>query len=205
MQWRRAAERTRDGFTWTPSRTRSFLREGRRWYGGQPNDAKIPETKSAEVGGGGVEKRRAAGSFARDDDCAGRAVYPDEKSPKSRKYDSDADCDAARIFADASKCSQRDCGRRHGRGDCFDGAGRSREAGAVAETIDGTGAEGTSAPVRQFSGFATPRLPKTLLRRVPPTPGKTTSRETKRRRLCVRRADIRRGRRALRWPGGSMH
>src|SRR6266403_5661139 len=105
MRWRRTAERTRDGFTWAPSRTRSFLREGRRWYGGQPNDAKIPQTESAEVGGGGVEKRRAAGSFAGGNDCAGRTVYPDEKSPESRKYDSAAECNAARIFADASKCS----------------------------------------------------------------------------------------------------
>src|SRR6266403_3591201 len=137
MQWRRAAERARDGFTWAPSRTRSFLREGRRRDDGQSNDAKIPETESAEVGGGGVEKRRAAGSLARGDDCAGRTVYPDEKSTKSRKYDSDADCDAARIFADASKRSQCDRGRRHGSGDCCDGAGRSREAGAVAQAIDG--------------------------------------------------------------------
>jgi hypothetical protein len=110
----------------------------------QLNDAKVPETESTEVRGGGVEKFRAAGSFTSDDDRAGRTVYPDEESAESRKHDSDADRDAARIFADAGKRSQRDCWRRHGSGDCVDGAGRSREAGAMAETIDGVGSEGWS-------------------------------------------------------------
>jgi hypothetical protein len=70
----------------------------------------------------------------------------------------------------------------------------------VAETTDGTGAECTSAQVRQFSGLATFRLSNSTT-----SCCSSCGKKTKWRRLCVRRVDIRRGQRAWRWPDGSMH
>src|SRR5258707_6708004 len=99
MQWRRTAERTRDGFTWAPSRTTSFLREGRRWYGGQSNDAKIPETENAEVGGSGLEKTRAGGRVTRGRDFSGGAAYSQQKKPPRTEEDFRTDYyDARRIL-----------------------------------------------------------------------------------------------------------
>src|SRR5712691_9271503 len=105
-------------------RWRAVERQRKVRHYGQPNYTKISENESAEVGGGGVEDCRTARSFASEDHCAGWTVHPHEEPAESWKYNSNADCDAARIFADAGERARRDCRRRHGSSDRFDGAGR---------------------------------------------------------------------------------
>src|SRR6266851_7073747 len=131
---------------------RAVERQRKVSHDGQSNYTKIPKNESAEVGGGGVEDRRAARSFASEDHCAGRTVHPHEEPAKSWKYNSDADCDAARIFADAGERARCDCRRRHGSSDRLDGARRSREAGAVAEAIDGAGGNRKNGGLKKASG-----------------------------------------------------
>ena len=131
---------------------RAVERQRKVRHDGQSNDTKIPENESAEVGGSGVEDCRAAGSFASEDHCAGRTVHPHEEPAESWKHNSDADCDAARIFADAGERARRDCGRRHGSSNRLDGTRGSREAGTVAEAIGGARGINKGTGVKKANG-----------------------------------------------------